>query len=127
VAKIRPNQIFDRDQWTCQLCGQTFTEGQLVPHHRANRGMGGNPQADTPGNIASLCGLCNGLIESDAVAAAKARHYGIKISRFDADRAHEIPMYGFIDGQREWLFILNNYSRKAVNEHTQLLFMDGEG
>ena len=52
----------------------------LVPHHRANRGMGGRPSLHSIANLVWLCSSVNGLIESDHEWAVSARLRGIKIS-----------------------------------------------
>jgi hypothetical protein len=109
IAKIKPLLIFGRDAYTCSLCGQVFQDGQLVPHHRGNKGHGGSPLSDRPSNILSLCGLCNGLIESDPVAAGKARLLGIKISRYDAYLAHTKPVKMFVGSEREWVLLDDSY------------------
>jgi len=108
--KVKPLLIFGRDSWTCGLCGQVFQDGSLVPHHRANRGMGGSPKSDKPSNVLSLCSLCNGLIESDAIEATKARLLGIKISKFDAQIAHLVPVKVFVDSAREWALLDDQYN-----------------
>jgi hypothetical protein len=51
----------------------------LVPHHRANRGMGGRKSLDRLSNLVWLCDV-NSLIESDHEWAVSARLRGIKIS-----------------------------------------------
>jgi hypothetical protein len=117
IAKIKPLLIFGRDAYTCGLCGQVFQDGQLVPHHRANRGFGGSPIiSDRPSNILSLCGLCNGLIESDPVAAGKARLLGIKISRFDAQIAHLKPVKMFVESEREWVLLDDSYGATLTQD-----------
>jgi len=116
--KVKPKLIFARDYWTCALCANEYQDGSLVPHHRANRGMGSNPEADTPANILSLCSLCNGLLESSAVDAARARRFGIKISKFDAAIAGEIPVAipNPLSKARTWMVLDNDYGRKIAGE-----------
>jgi hypothetical protein len=117
AIKVKPLLIFGRDAYTCGLCGQVFQDGQLVPHHRANRGFGGSPIiSDRPSNILSLCGLCNGLIESDPVAAGKARLLGIKISRFDAQIAHLKPVKMFVESEREWVLLDDSYGATLTQD-----------
>lgn len=82
-----------RDGRRCGWCGR---EGDtLVPHHRANRGMGGAPDRDTISNLIWLCADENGLIESDERWAERARADGVKISRHSEPSA--VPI-------RHWLF-----------------------
>jgi len=59
----------------------------LVPHHRANRGMGGSKSKDRISNLVWLCSSMNGLVESDPDYAEAARKRGIKISSHD-DPSH---------------------------------------
>lgn len=120
--KINANKIFARDYWTCYLCTRLFLDGDLVPHHRGNRGAGGFKAANTPANCLSLCSLCNGLIESSASDATKARKFGIKISKFDAGNAAQIPVAmplhpGSI--VRAWIVLDNEYGLGVVDESHQ--------
>lgn len=68
-------KYLERDK-RCLHCGAT--EG-LAPNHRANRGMGGSKSRNRPSNIIVLCSLFNGLIESDAAAAQRAKDAGWKL------------------------------------------------
>jgi hypothetical protein len=65
-------RYLERDQG-CVHCG---TYVAAVPHHRQNRGMGGSKKRDNPANILVLCAEVNGLLESDATWAVRARHMG---------------------------------------------------
>ena len=69
------NRYLSRDKG-CLHCGDTDT---AVPHHRLNRGMGGSKERDKPANILVLCSFYNGLIESNAFAAERAREMGWKL------------------------------------------------
>ena len=73
VQKLR-----QRDQW-CWHCG---ANENLVPHHRANRGMGGSKVADNLQNVILVCAQYNGDMESDASTANLARDLGHKLSKF---------------------------------------------
>lgn len=53
-----------------------------MPHHRANRGMGGSKIADNLQNVILVCQEYNGLMESDANVANQARDLGHKLSKF---------------------------------------------
>lgn len=80
-----------RDGHLCAAHGLRCDPRTLTPQHRGNRGHGGRPSADVITNLIWLCSALNGEIESIAVAAAGARHWGWKISSF-AD-ASTIPVF----------------------------------
>lgn len=80
-------KFLDRDGG-CIHCGDVET---AVPHHRANRGMGGSKLRDVPSNIVSMCALINGLMESDAYTAELARTYGWKVSA--SDNSQLVPIW----------------------------------
>jgi hypothetical protein len=63
------------------MCGAE--SDTLVPHHRANRGMGGRRSMNRLSNLVWLCSGENGLVESDPEMAVLARAKGIKISSHD--------------------------------------------
>lgn len=69
-----------------------------MPHHRANRGMGGFRAADTISNLIWLCADENGLIESDPAWAERARADGVKISRHSHPPTVRIKhaLYGWV-------------------------------
>lgn len=84
--------ILWRDGGKCCLCGQPAE----VAHHRLNRGMGGRPSLNILENGCALCHDCNGLIERDADAAARARRLGVKLEEGQDPRAESwlSPFYG---------------------------------
>lgn len=53
--------------------------GELAIHHRLNRGMGGSKSRNRVANGLLVCTVANGLMESNADYAAKARVFGWKI------------------------------------------------
>lgn len=80
--------VLFRDGWVCGMgCGARAT----VVNHRANRGAGGHRGSNRIANACALCASCNDRIESDAVAARKARELGVKVSRH-AD-PETVPFY----------------------------------
>lgn len=84
-----------RDGHRCAMCG---TESDtLVPHHRANRGMGGRKSLDRLSNLVWLCSGENGLVESDPEMAAIARAKGIKISSHDEPSF--VPIHHAVHGR----------------------------
>jgi len=91
----------------CYHCGRPY---DLIPHHRANRGMGGAKSANDPTNIISMCAEINGLMESDPEMAELARTYGWKLSRYD--RTDIAPVYDASTGF--WFRLLDNYTRIAI-------------
>lgn len=90
-AKLR-----ERDGW-CWHCGTTET---LVPHHRANRGMGSFKALDTLQNVIMVCAVYNGLMESDADVANQARDNGHKLSKFASPTAPVFDM-----ALRKWYYL----------------------
>ncbi len=115
---IKPKLIFERDHWSCFLCGLEIHDGSLVPHHRANRGSGGSRMSDKPSNVLSLCSLCNGIIEASSEPAEKARDWGIKISKFQVERSHEIPVFSRFHG---WILLQDDYT---VAVHREVNFTE---
>jgi hypothetical protein len=76
------DKLLARDKH-CLHCGKT--DDTLIPQHRANRGFGGAGRKSVlnlPSNLIVFCAEANGLIESDAVWADRARLFGWKLSRW---------------------------------------------
>lgn len=85
--------VLFRDGWVCGMgCGSRAT----VVNHRANRGSGGHRSSNRIANACALCAPCNDRIESDAIAARKARQLGVKISRHDDPET--VPFYSQMFG-----------------------------
>lgn len=93
-------------------CGCVGREDTLIPQHRVNRGAGGSKLLDKPSNILVLCSETNGMIESDAAAARKAREYGWKLSRWQA--TEDEPFYDVADGA--WYLIDDEYNRAPAQK-----------
>ena len=72
--------------------------------------MGGSKVLDRPANIIVLCSEVNGLIESDAGWAARAREYGWKLSRWQEPENE--PFYDLATGT--WNLINNTYGRTVT-------------
>ncbi len=98
-----------RDGKVCAMCGGTGDT--LVPHHRANRGMGGSKLLDRVSNVVWLCSVENGLIESDAAWAAEARARGVKISRHSTPSREPILHAGF----GGWVLLSDDGAAVAVD------------
>jgi hypothetical protein len=92
-------------------CGCVGREDTLVPQHRINRGLGGSKVLDRPANVIVLCSSANGLIESNATWASRAREYGWKLSRWESPE--ETPFYDLATGT--WNLIDNLY-RRTITE-----------
>lgn len=52
----------------------------LVPHHRANRGMGGRPSLDRIDNLLLVCSDINEAMEAWPAVISEALQRGIKVS-----------------------------------------------
>ena len=90
----------------CVHCGVV---DQAVNHHRGNRGMGSFKALNRPSNILVICSELNGLMESDADWATRARAYGWKISKF-ADPEFE-PVYYPLEGR--WYYLDDLFERST--------------
>lgn len=110
-APLTPKQFqkyADRDQG-CVHCGTTEA---IVPHHRANRGMGGSKARDVPSNIVAMCSTFNGLMESSAAHAQTAREYGWKLSTHDDPESK--PIWYAI--HQKWFMLDNMYGFREVEQ-----------
>ena len=83
-----------------------------MPNHRANRGAGSPKSLNKPSNILPLCSMMNFLIESDAKAAATARRYGWKLSKWD--NPTEKPFYDLLAGK--WFLLDDNFTKGELLE-----------
>lgn len=63
--------------------------------------------SDKPSNVLSLCSLCNGIIEASSADATRARDLGIKVSKFQVQRTHEIPVFSRKDG---WILLADDFT-----------------
>lgn len=94
-----------RDQ-RCYHCGRL--DETLVPQHRIGRGMGSkNAKAEQPSNVIVLCSAANGLIESDADFAERARRAGWKLDSWQDPEVE--PVY---DVQSGLWFTLDNFFQR---------------
>jgi hypothetical protein len=93
----------------CYHCGKTYA---IAPNHRANRGMGGSKERDTPSNIVVLCSYMNGLIESDPRMAQMAREYGWKLRSWEDPLVE--PVFDFQTGM--WYVLNDDYTRQVFIE-----------
>lgn len=92
----------------CVHCGATDA---IVPHHRANRGMGGSKLRDVPSNIITMCHDMNNRMESDSKAAELAREMGWKLST-SADPASRQFWHA---ARGEWLLIDDDFNSTLWN------------
>lgn len=99
-------RYLDRDGG-CVHCGDRDT---AVPQHRLNRGMGGSKVRDVPSNIIVLCAVMNGLIESDAAVAGRAREYGWKLT--SGQKPAQTPFYDVLTGV--WWLLDDTFGRTPV-------------
>lgn len=89
------------------VCGCVGKEDTLIPQHRANRGMGGCKELDTPSNIVVMCSEMNGRIEDNADAARNARIFGWKLKSWQIPT--ETPFYDI--ATQQWFLIDNDFNR----------------
>lgn len=111
---MRPKEflrLLERDR-RCVHCGSDGDD--LIPHHRANRGIGGvGPDSpyNRPSNLLLLCAEANGRLESDAEFAERGRFFGWKLSKFVAPV--EYPAYDAYSGV--WFYLTDDWSRVEIH------------
>lgn len=110
----RFRRFTDRDAG-CVHCGELEA---VAPHHRRNRGMGGSKELDQPANIVVLCSVVNGLLESDAAWAERAREYGWKLRA--GQLPEETPVWYPIRGA--WFLLDDEFGKKRVGASEQPAF-----
>jgi hypothetical protein len=107
MNKKQFQKYLDRDN-ACPHCGTTGPE--LVPQHRANRGMGGSKLRDRPSNIIVICSLANGLMESSAGFAALSRSLGWKLL------SHEDPLETPARLWDGWYVLDDNFGKTKIDD-----------
>jgi hypothetical protein len=107
MNKKQFQNYLDRDT-ACPHCGTTGPE--LVPQHRANRGMGGSKLRDRPSNIIVFCSLANGLMESSYGFAARARSLGWKLL------SHQDPLTTPARLWDGWYFLDDSFGKTKTDE-----------
>ena len=105
-------KLRNRDAW-CWHCGEI---NDLVPHHRANRGMGGFKALDALQNVILVCAEYNGKMESDAAIANRARELGHKISKF-ASPAQQV----FDTVTKKWYYLDTEGGKRVVDPPDYLI------
>ena len=106
MTKKEFDKYLERDRG-CYHCGSTGDD--LIPHHRANRGMGSkNSKANQTSNIIVLCAEANGLLESDAEFAELGRKLGWKLRRYE--NPDEVPIFG----HGNWWLLRNDYTKHLI-------------
>jgi hypothetical protein len=102
--------ILRRDFGRCYHCG--VSDDTLIWQHRKNRAMGGSKSADVASNLMTMCSAYNGLIESDAREAERARRLGWKLQSWQDPQTE--PVFDFVTG--EWFNLDNNFHRYVYDE-----------
>lgn len=67
---VEPNkrrEIFERDKWTCQYCGEKVTPENATLDHFIPQNKGGKPTKD---NLKTCCLVCNGIKSGKAYEEA---------------------------------------------------------
>lgn len=54
----RRRELFERDEWICQYCGEVLSEGTATLDHYVPRSKGGT---DSPDNLKTCCLMCNSV------------------------------------------------------------------
>lgn len=98
-----------RDFYRCYHCG--ISDNTLVPQHRLGRGMGGSKVRDVPSNIITLCSDQNGRIESNAIAASRARRLGWKLESWQDPTL--TPVFDMNTG--EWFILGDDFTRRVYD------------
>lgn len=104
-------RLLERDK-RCVHCGSTGDD--LIPHHRANRGMGGagkDSPHNRPSNLLLLCSEANFLLEFDAKFAERGRFFGWKLSKFVVPA--EFPAYDSYSAT--WFYLTDDWSRVEIH------------
>jgi hypothetical protein len=109
MNKKQFQKFLNRDKH-CYHCGSAGED--LIPQHRANRGMGGSKLRERPSNVVAFCSLTNGLIESDAQMAQDARWFGWKLETWEDPL--ETPIYDRSTGY--WYLLDDSYGRKIFEK-----------
>lgn len=97
-----------RDKGVCAYTG--LASDRLVPHHRANRGMGGARSSDALSNLVLVDSLINGRFEDDLQRLAQER--GFKISRYALPGS--IPL--FHAGYGSWVLLDDEGKVQILND-----------
>jgi len=100
-------KYLDRDV-ACPCCGTTGPE--LIPQHRANRGMGGSKERNRPSNIIVFCSYSNGQMESSFGFAALARMRGWKLY------SHQDPAETPVRLWDGWHLLDDNFGKVPTNQ-----------
>lgn len=104
LTKAQFAKYLSRDRH-CWHCGST--DDTLVPHHRANRGMGGSKLRHRPANIIVMCAAINSAMESDASVALAADKYGWKIASWEDPTKRPI----FDRTKQLWFYLDDDFGR----------------
>jgi 5-methylcytosine-specific restriction endonuclease McrA len=99
VTKKMRLAVFERDSFRCTACPRQGEE-YCQPHHRKNRGAGGDntPLSNGFQNLITLCAFCNGSLEGTGEYAESGRLNGWKV-RQKSDIVGTAVYYSWA---REW-------------------------
>lgn len=109
MTQKRFARFIERDVY-CWHCG--LSDDTLIPHHRANRGMGGSKLRDRPSNIIVVCSLVNGAMESDPGLADAAAKYGWKLASWQDPTKTAV----FDRAKGLWFYLDDDFNRVATRK-----------
>lgn len=111
VSRKLRERVMKRDGHCCVECGGM---SMLTIQHRANRGMGGNPNGDRNklSNLITMCWFSNELLEQDTVRRDEGLKYGWKLNSWDNPVTEPV----FYRWAREWRYLDDDGSTRLVSD-----------
>lgn len=110
--------IFNRDNFTCQLCLDTKTELQV--HHKAYI-SGKDPHEYEDYYLITLCKHCHAIVTELKINLFEQEPKVMKIGAGSMMQIFFIDLRGLHMYQGNPLTLIGRYSHKAANDLTQLL------